>query len=121
MRAVVSAAVVQPFTQLYLRGPTALGFWGGLPLPNVCARLTRTDSDFWVRTSESEQECRQTIDREIEAWITVMAAVAYCTAGYMLLLGIAGSCRRRPPAPVLVIKNLPMDCTEQQTVWGSLK
>jgi hypothetical protein len=116
LSAVVRATVIQPFTRLYLHGPAVLGFWGGLPRPNVCARLTRTDSNFWVQTAETERECQQTIDREIDAWLTVIAAAVYCCSGYMLLMTAASRFCRAPPAaaPVLVIKNLPMASIDQR-------
>ena len=122
LREVVATTVVRPFTQLYLRGPTALGFWGGLPAANVCARLTKTDTNFWLRSDENIHECTATIDREINAWMTVLAAVAYCTAGCMFVSGLLARCRPQPAAgalpPMLVIKNLPVAALTQKGELG---
>jgi hypothetical protein len=106
--------VVQPFTQLYLRGPTALGFWGGLPLSNVCARLTQTDTNFWARSDDAALECQLTIDREIDAWLMVLAALLYCMATYSLFAILIAACRPRPHPAAFMIKNLPVGCIAQE-------
>lgn len=69
--------VVWPIMTLYRQGPLALGFGGGTPSADVCARLTGVQAQFWSHSQQNSQECESLIEREVAAWILLAGAVLY--------------------------------------------
>jgi len=59
-----------PLQEFYRYGPWFAGGWEGVPLAQVCARLTLNygDVDFWNRNLE---ECQHLFETKREAWMRV--------------------------------------------------
>ncbi len=97
--AIFKPVFVQPFEWLYREGPVALGFWGGLTPPDICAQLTNTHAHFWNATDPNRQECLDLIDRHFWSWMVLAAVVGYVSAmGY----GVHRLCAKAP-APIQMI------------------
>lgn len=108
--ALVHFVVIQPLGALYLQGPLALGFWGGMPAPHICAQMApQTTSEHWGSTPANRAACRAMIEREFWSWLVL----AYVVARYVMLLGGGWWALRRmrqrlrpsgnPPTPSSVI------------------
>lgn len=96
--------VTRPLATLYLEGPAALGFWGGVPLADVCAQLTNTNADFWQSTDATVRACEENVERHFNSWMVLTTTAAYFCASAGLLRAVL--CRRRAaPAQVIYLQN----------------
>eukprot|EP00741_Cyanophora_paradoxa_P001580 tig00000492_g1531.t1 len=77
-------AVVVPLTVLYFHGPT-LFFWGGLPLPDICARMTDVPASFWERHTDA---CRGLCLRRLTAFVLAAAVAWYWAAALAVALAL---------------------------------
>lgn len=68
-------ALSEPLRTLYLRGPTALYFFGGMPPAEICVRLApRTTHHDWLMNPRG---CEEMIERDIESWLVFVWFVLY--------------------------------------------
>lgn len=68
-------ALSEPLRALYLRGPTALFFFGGLPPAEICVRLApRSTHHDWLL---NPQGCEDMIERDIESWLVLAWVLLY--------------------------------------------
>ena len=103
-RAWLSRLVHAPVAMLYMEGPTALGFWGGDDMEDICYRLTGTESVFWAQNMDA---CQSLVGRRLESWLVLADFVVYAALLYkgfraLLWLGILaiahGNRHTDPPA-----------------------
>ena len=95
---------VRPLAQLYLDGPTALGFWGGRPMQDICAHLTNTDANFWLASDRNVAECHAHVERHFNSWVVLVSTSAYFGAASALAYALL--CRRaRPEAQIIYLQN----------------
>ena len=83
-----SFLIVRPLAWLYLEGPVALGFWGGLQAQDICAQLTHTHANFWLSTPATQYECMQTIQRHFWSWLIFGSMILY----FLIFLCVMTSC-----------------------------
>lgn len=83
-----SILIVRPLAWLYLEGPIALGFWGGLSPQDICAKLTSTNAQFWNQSPETQLECTHTIERHFWSWLIFGSTVLY----FLIFMCILASC-----------------------------
>ena len=83
MQELMFVLLLQPLRLLYLYGPSinGVGFWEGLPIADICSRLTHVDATFWLQQPDNLTQCTELIDRKIYAMFTLIWVV-----GYVLLL-----------------------------------
>lgn len=77
--------VRKPVEEIYLKGPIALGMWGGIPYEDVCARLTRVRAEFWYHNTE---ECSVIIERECASWAVFLVTLLYVFLILRLLMNV---------------------------------
>ena len=95
---------VRPLANLYLDGPAALGFWGGVAMPDICAQLTNTNSQFWTSSAENMRECEAHVERHFNSWMVLTTTVTYFCATAAMMRWML--CRRRStPAQVIYLQN----------------
>lgn len=87
--------VQRPLAQLYLHGPSMLGFWGGIEPEAVCARLTGTNSQHWTTSPENTIACHDLIDRNFQSWMVLATTIAYFSCALMLLWMVSQWCCNR--------------------------
>jgi len=76
LKACFQFVVFNPLKIVYLQGPSVggLGFWGGLPLLDICAQLTSVPSDFWV---VNMGQCHEQIDKKVVAISIVILMITF--------------------------------------------
>jgi len=72
-----------PARHLFLYGPTLLGCWHGLPLPDVCAGMTGVSADFWRASNDKLKECETTVDAHVWGYLVPLYVGAYFWALYV--------------------------------------
>ena len=87
--------VTRPAADLYLNGPTALGFWGGMDPEDICARLTGTNSNMWLDENGPTRACTDVISTRFTSWMIFIRSVTYFGVPLVLLWRYV---RRRPSA-----------------------
>ena len=98
---------VYPFEWLYREGPIALGFWGGLQEPDICAQLTKTNAIFWNASEGNRLECRSIIDRHFWSWMVLASVVGYVS---LLTMGVRRVCAQAPaPIQMVVVRKRRID------------
>lgn len=85
---------------IFRRGPAWMGGWEGKPDHDVCASLSGTASDLWVR---NPQECTQLIAKRMEAWAIGAHCLGLLVLAY-LCTGLAKEWIRRPQHTTIVLK-----------------
>ncbi len=80
-----NALAIRPLAWLYLQGPRAIGFWGGLAPGDICAQLTNTHAEFWQQSEGNQQECMDTIYRHFWSWLVLGTTVSYFLIVFVLL------------------------------------
>ncbi len=69
-----------------LHGPRSLGAYNGLPMPDICARLTAVGATHWRQNPE---QCVEQVNHEAEAWSVVFGGVLSLWLVYnMAVLGV---------------------------------
>ena len=60
--------VTSPLKFVYLSGPSlaGFGFWNGVPYSQICAQLTRVETDHW---KENAVACQSLVDRQVDAFV----------------------------------------------------
>ncbi len=102
IKTIVQPIFVTPFEWLYREGPLALGFWGGLQEPDICAQLTKTNAFFWNATEGNRHECHDIIDRHFWSWMVLASVVAYVS---LLTMGVRRVCAKAPtPIQMVVVR-----------------
>lgn len=102
IKSFVKPIFVYPFEWLYREGPIALGFWGGLQEPDICAQLTKTNAFFWNATVDNRHECHDIIDRHFWSWMVLASVVGYVS---LLSMGARRVCGKAPaPIQMLVVR-----------------
>ena len=86
--AIYESAVVAPLRRLYLGGPRSLGFWGGMALADICARMSGVPAEFWRARGEQGEQCDALVRRELAAFVVGVEAVV-CTLGAIALCRVA--------------------------------
>ena len=72
---------------LYLHGPACLGFYEGLPITEVCARLTNVDETVWKMVPHA---CDGLVDNKVHALeIALLYAVVPIVAVKWAFLGLS--------------------------------
>ena len=66
--------VLRPLAHFYIYGPTWLGMWGGKHAHDICAQLTHTPSDVWIRNRE---ECMAIIGKSFYSIVVVVETLFY--------------------------------------------
>jgi len=69
--------------QLYLRGPTYLGFWGGADAEDICADLTGTPSRTWRVDIAS---CADIIERRYQSFRVLVSFAFLCVVLWQVLV-----------------------------------
>nr|QYA18853.1 hypothetical protein KOM_12_585 [Clandestinovirus] len=66
--------ITSPLRFVYLHGPSinGFGFWNGVPSSQICAQLTKVESDHWKQHSVP---CDTLIERQIDAFIVTMLLI----------------------------------------------
>jgi hypothetical protein len=85
----VGAVLLKPLAWLYLDGPRAWGFWGGATLPDICAQLTNTRSEFWNSNAATLDECTDIVERHYWSYVVLVSSAAY--AG-LIIWGLRRAC-----------------------------
>lgn len=101
----VNLLVVRPLAQLYLDGPTALGFWGGRPMQDICAHLTHTDASFWLASDRNVQECQAHVERHFNSWVLLVGTAGYFSVAAAIAYAALCRCRRRSSTQVIYLQN----------------
>ena len=79
--------------QLYLFGPAKLGFWQGISAPEMCAQLTKVNSELW---KANLGECETLISRDFHAfYITISSATLLLLFWRFIDIGLMTCCSRR--------------------------
>ena len=74
---------------VYLRGPSSFGGWEGLPIEDVCARLTHTRSALWVQEGVHHQDCVEAVDRKVVSYIIgTMTIFVICLVYHIIQLAL---------------------------------
>ena len=84
---------------IFRRGPAWLGGWEGKPAHDVCAALSGTASDLWVR---NPGECGNLIAARLEAWTIGAQCVGALLLAYCCK-GLATEWIRRPGHTTIVL------------------
>lgn len=85
---VYEGAVVAPLRRLYLGGPRSIGFWGGMALTDICARMSGVPAEFWRARGEQGEQCDALVRREVAAFVVGVEAVV-CTFGAITICRVA--------------------------------
>ena len=105
-----SGLVVHPLRVLYFHGPTALGFWGGSALPDICYTLTSTPSQFW---HEHTDECVHLVERKFDAFRVAVTFSVYVLVLLRLFDALVlHACFTRPLLHELRARALPTLCSK---------
>lgn len=71
-------AIINPMAQLYLRGPTVFGMWGGQDLSDICAQLTGSNSRNYLTDDGSvSQHCIELIENRFYSWVILFQTIVY--------------------------------------------
>lgn len=70
---------------MYLLGPTSLGGWGGMALPDICASLTTTPAHFW---DVHLNECYDLIERNVTGVNVVCDTLLYFFLFYRIVTSL---------------------------------
>lgn len=70
----LSRFILKPLSRLYVYGPTWMGMWGGKHAHDICAQLTNTPSDVWIRNKE---DCMTVIGRSFYSIVIVIETLLY--------------------------------------------
>ena len=73
------ASFAAALRRVYLGGPgsRSLGFWGGLPEVDICARISGVEASFWT---QQRNECSAIVDRDVQAFVITVEAAAQLIA-----------------------------------------
>lgn len=71
-----------PLYNLYFKGPTALGFWGGAAPEDICFLLTGTTSVFWTTHSD---ECTLLIQQHFNSFLVIIQLFLYILMWFRIL------------------------------------
>jgi len=74
--------IVQPLKLLYFQGPALFGFWGGLPIEDICAAFTQVSADLWKHQRE---HCIALVDRKFTAILVAFGCTTYFFALYKIV------------------------------------
>ena len=66
--------VSRPLINLYLLGPTQLGFWGGKSLPDMCAEISQAKASFWISNPE---ECTDLVQHKVGSFLVLTETLIY--------------------------------------------
>jgi hypothetical protein len=69
--------VVNPLKYFYLKGPSFLFAWNGIPSTDICAQLTKVPAIHWSSSSSNQNECNQLIDREFQSYLVLFQTAMY--------------------------------------------
>lgn len=75
----INAILVRPLAQLYLFGPTYLGFWGGRRPDEICSQLTGIDANHWNRDGRNLDDCLLHIENHFNSWLVLAYTALYFT------------------------------------------
>lgn len=67
------AVLVQPFYNVYLHGPSWVG-WKSRPPADICSQLTQVDAAFWAG---HPVECEDLIQKDFRSFFSVLQLAAF--------------------------------------------
>jgi len=76
MRNLYNTAILSSLARLYVYGPRigGVGFWQGRPPESICAQLTVSNEDFWLRNMD---ECQRIISHQFGSWVVLLEFLLY--------------------------------------------
>lgn len=74
---------MQWYHTLYVSGPGWLGGWEGTPTHDICAQISRTTSDLWIR---NPQECVDMLSRKV---VSHLIGLVVITLSLVIYQGIS--------------------------------
>jgi hypothetical protein len=75
---VASFLILRPMVNLYLRGPTMLGFWGGADLHDICQQLTGSPSRHFISDNGTVvPQCIELIETRFYSWVILSQTIIY--------------------------------------------
>ena len=94
VRFILHYAVELPLLALYLNGPqlNGFGFWEGLSLAEICARLTGVESRMWDSNMDM---CQDLVQRKFGAFLISCYFAMYVVVMLTVLQVSLKSCWRR--------------------------
>ena len=91
--------VVRPLAQLYLFGPTYLGFWGGRQPDEICSQLTGINADHWNRDDRNLEDCLVHIEKHFNSWLVLGYTALYFAVLLSLAWWLVKGRHQRPVSP----------------------
>lgn len=82
-----------PLRCFYFKGP----WWGNVPIPEICFRMTKIEARFWNSSDAARLECNALTERQFEMWDSTVMVVLYFTAlTWFVLYGTCYCCVVKP-------------------------
>lgn len=80
---ITSHMIVKPLANLYLKGPTFFGFWGGMDLVDICQHLSNNSPSRHFANADGSptDQCLEMINNKFYSWIIMAYTLIYM---YML-------------------------------------
>ena len=111
----VSSMLLYPFWQMYRRGPTRLGCWGGMSNADICMQISAGSSaSFWEMHPE---ECRNIIDKNFDSFAVTTGFFVYG----ILLYKIASLIWWRYFVVTPVLRDIRNALAQGETPWPPTK
>lgn len=85
--------ITNPLRTFYFVGP----WWGNVPKPEICFRITNVEAKWWEANTDRMKECTALTEREFESWdATIMTTLYFTVLTFGILQMFCQCCVIKP-------------------------